>query len=148
MCTLFSWNYWPETKFNKFPANMPIYCDTFQYATTNATPNKKWSFPLKISSANVTKSAVSCGLRIWSHLLKKSWMASFFVQYCRTLENIEIHFRDLEVTVFPLNKNSKNELNFKKGREHSEYISSLKPSPQRQTPGVKMFFIQKCRLIK
>ena len=26
-----------------------------------ATLDKKWSFPLKISSVNVTKSAVSCG---------------------------------------------------------------------------------------
>ena len=32
--------------------------------------HKKWSFPLRISSVNVTKSAGF--LRIWSHLLKKS----------------------------------------------------------------------------
>ena len=34
--------------------------------------HKKWSFPLRISTVNVTKSAVL--LRIWSHLLKKSLM--------------------------------------------------------------------------
>ena len=34
---------------------------------------KKWSFPIRISSVNVTKSAV----RIWSHLLKKSLMKNF-----------------------------------------------------------------------
>ena len=37
--------------------------------------HKKWSFPLKISSVNVTKSASF--LRIWSHLLKKSLMENF-----------------------------------------------------------------------
>ena len=41
------------------------------------TPHKKWNFPLKTSSVNVTKSAVSCGLRIWSHLLKKSLIENF-----------------------------------------------------------------------
>ena len=45
------------------------------------TLHKKWNFPLKTSSVNVTKSAVSCGLRIWSHLLKKSLIeTSFFVE--------------------------------------------------------------------
>ena len=37
------------------------------------SPHKRWSFPLRISSVNVTKSA----LRIWSHLLKKSLMENF-----------------------------------------------------------------------
>ena len=39
--------------------------------------HKKWSFPFRISSVNVTKSAVS--LRIWSHLLKKSIMENFII---------------------------------------------------------------------
>ena len=34
--------------------------------------HKKWSFPLKISSVNVTNSAENCGF--WSHLLKKPLM--------------------------------------------------------------------------
>ena len=36
--------------------------------------HKKWSYPLRISSVNVTKSA---SLQIWSHLLKKSLMENF-----------------------------------------------------------------------
>ena len=42
------------------------------------TLHKKWSFPWRLSSVNVTKSAVSShllkNLLIWSHLLKKSLM--------------------------------------------------------------------------
>ena len=37
--------------------------------------HKKWSFALRISLVNVTKSSVS--LRIWLHYLKKSIMESF-----------------------------------------------------------------------
>ena len=37
--------------------------------------HKKRSFPLRISSVNVTKSAIF--LRIWSHLLKKSSIENF-----------------------------------------------------------------------
>ena len=36
----------------------------------------KWSFPLRISSVNATKTAVSC-FQIWSHLLKKFLMENF-----------------------------------------------------------------------
>ena len=39
--------------------------------------SKKWSFPLRISSVNVTKYAVFCSLRIWSQLLKKFLMGNF-----------------------------------------------------------------------
>ena len=45
--------------------------------------HKKWSFPLRISSVNVTKSAETADLvtftklRIWSHLLKKSLIENF-----------------------------------------------------------------------
>ena len=46
--------------------------------------HKKWSFPLRISSVNVTKSAVF--LRIWSHLLKKYLMENFTFVPC--LSNI------------------------------------------------------------
>ena len=39
---------------------------------------KKWSFPLRISSVNVTKSAISFGfLWIWWHLLKKYLLENF-----------------------------------------------------------------------
>ena len=37
---------------------------------------KKWSFPLRISSVNVTKSVF---LRIWSHLLNKCLMESIIL---------------------------------------------------------------------
>ena len=37
--------------------------------------HKKWIFPLRISSVNMTRSAVL--QRIWSHLLKKSLMKNF-----------------------------------------------------------------------
>ena len=42
--------------------------------------HKKWSFPLKIFSVNVTKSAVSCG---FCHIYWRnpSWKISFFVQW-------------------------------------------------------------------
>ena len=45
--------------------------------------HKKGSFPLKISSVNMTKSAGNCGFTIkdffskWDHLLKKSLMENF-----------------------------------------------------------------------
>ena len=42
------------------------------FETPEQPPYKKWSFPLRISSLNVTKSAVS-----FSHLLKKSLMENF-----------------------------------------------------------------------
>ena len=45
------------------------------YSALLVTLNKEWSFPLRISSVKVTKSAVS--LRIWSHLLKKFFMENF-----------------------------------------------------------------------
>ena len=42
--------------------------------------HKKWRFPLKISSVNVAKSAVSCGFGhiYWRNLY---WKTSFFVQW-------------------------------------------------------------------
>ena len=42
--------------------------------------HKKWSFPLRIFSVNLTKSAVSCG---FGHIdwRNPKWKASFFVQY-------------------------------------------------------------------
>ena len=43
--------------------------------STGSSLHKKWSFPLRISSVNVTKFASF--LRIWSHLLKKSLMGHF-----------------------------------------------------------------------
>ena len=46
--------------------------------------HKKWSFPLRISSVNVTKSAVSEEIYWKSHLLKKSWMENFIFCAMRT----------------------------------------------------------------
>ena len=53
------------------PLGGEIWLAEFHYA-----PHKKWSFPLRFFSVNVTK------LWIWSHLLKKSVMENFiFVQW-------------------------------------------------------------------
>ena len=38
-----------------------LYTLTIVYVSRHVTLHKKWSFPLKISSVNVTKSAISCG---------------------------------------------------------------------------------------
>ena len=51
---------------------------------TFQTLHKKWSFPLRISSVNMTKSAV----RICSHLLKKSIMEKFI--FCAVREFVLI----------------------------------------------------------
>ena len=48
------------------------YSQTLPPASRAFTLHKKWSFPLRISLVNVTKSAVS-----WSHSLKKSLMENF-----------------------------------------------------------------------
>ena len=50
----------------------PLVHDDFMLATSlRCHCTKKWSFPFRISSVNVTKCA---GNRIWSHLLKNSLM--------------------------------------------------------------------------
>ena len=51
-----------------------------QCAAQQVILHKKWSFPLKISSVNLTKSAVSCGFGniYWRN---PEWKTSFFV-YC------------------------------------------------------------------
>ena len=48
------------------------------YQRALATLRKKWSFPLRVSSVNVTKSAVSCG---FGHIYWKNpwWKLLFFV---------------------------------------------------------------------
>ena len=56
--------------------------------------HKKWSFPLRISSVNVTKSAVSCGFGR-THLLKKSLMENF--NFCTVLQ---CNFNNLNLNLF------------------------------------------------
>ena len=61
---------------------------------------KKRSFPLSISSVNVTKSAIV--LRIWSHLLKKFLMENFifcamFVVFRNCKKYSILNFSDLQV---------------------------------------------------
>ena len=52
-------------------------CQTSQYRHKGITLHKKWSFQLRISSINVTKSVVSCGFgHIYWRTLK--WKTSFF----------------------------------------------------------------------
>ena len=49
--------------------------------------HKNWSFPLTISSVNVTKSAAF--LRIWSHLLKKFLIETFIFLQCVSQRRIQ-----------------------------------------------------------
>ena len=58
---------WSKKQICAYPKNW-----TYLKVYAHPTLDKKWSFPLRISSVNVTKSAVSCGL--WLQLLKKSLM--------------------------------------------------------------------------
>ena len=56
-----------------------IFTSLKERSILSPTLHKKWSFPLRISSANMTKSAVSCrfGYTYWRNPL---WKTSFFVQ--------------------------------------------------------------------
>ena len=58
---------------------------------------KKWSFPLRISSLNVTFSF----LRIWAHLLKKSLMENFI--FCAVVVSILYTFWLLIILVLQWN---------------------------------------------
>ena len=69
------------------------------FKISQATLHKKWRFPIRISSVNVTKSAVvRRKLRIWSHLLKKSLMENFI--FC-AVQNMLIKVK------FSANQNTK-----------------------------------------
>ena len=66
-----SYHYFPAS-LNKAWAHLP----RLNFCLMRAHCKKKWSFPLKISSVNVTK---------WSHLLKKPLMENFiFCAVCLT----------------------------------------------------------------
>ena len=54
------------------------------------TLHRRWSFPLSISSVNVTKSAVSCR---FAHIYWKNpyWKTSFCVQYQRKTQGRNFH---------------------------------------------------------
>ena len=62
--------------------------------------HKKWSFPLRISSVNVTKSAV---LWIWSHSLEKFLMENFIFCavwvriFCENMYHKDLKFRTLAI---------------------------------------------------
>ena len=51
------------------------------------TPHKKWSFPLRNSSVNVTKSAASCRFFhiYWRNLLWKTSFKSWYSSLCKSL---------------------------------------------------------------
>ena len=89
VCTNFSSCFWKFGKQKMFNNNHPV----FQYNETisiirgvaraekkDYTLHKKWSFPLRISSVNVTKSAGNCefGHIYWRN---PEWKISFFVQW-------------------------------------------------------------------
>ena len=59
------------------------FSDFHKMIITVMTLHKKWSFPLRASSVNVTKSAVSCGFG-YIYRKKPEWKTSFFEQ-CETL---------------------------------------------------------------
>ena len=57
-----------------------VFRSDLHYVKYVETPlHKKWSFPLRISSVNVTKSAANCG---FGHIYWRNpqWKTSFFVQ--------------------------------------------------------------------
>ena len=63
---------------------IPFFMDDERFLLTQ---DKKWSFPLRISPVNVTKSAVSRA--IWSHLLRKSLLETSFFVLCGTLSSLQ-----------------------------------------------------------
>ena len=67
--TFVRFSYWVIIGFDEF----------FKDKTRLLPLHKKWTFPLRISSVNVTKSAVSCG---FGHICWRNpwWKTSFFVQ--------------------------------------------------------------------
>ena len=70
------WKNWPEMGYQvNVPAQYPRNQELYRENKKGTSLHKKWSFPLRISSVNVAKSAGNCGF--WSHLLKKSLMESF-----------------------------------------------------------------------
>ena len=68
--------------------NYNYICSSYKilhtYQKLLQTLHNKWSFPLRISSKNMTKSAVSCG---FDHIYSKnpSWKTSFFVRRSKIL---------------------------------------------------------------
>ena len=76
--------------------------DLFLTFFSKTTLDKKWGFPLRISSIDVTKSAVSCG---FGHIYWKNleWKTSFFV-YCKTLISIVVLFFQFLVSPFTQEK--------------------------------------------
>ena len=78
-------NTWKMSLTNKEFQHKSLFClfvflDVF-WVFIHLALHKKWSFPLRISSLNVTKSAVSSG---FSHIYRRNplWKTSFFVQCC------------------------------------------------------------------
>ena len=59
-------------------------CCIWNYNRASNSLRKKWSFPLRISSVNMIKSAI---LRICSHLLKKPVMENFIFCACNSNES-------------------------------------------------------------
>ena len=51
----------PDIAKNQVSKKVLLILNEKFYSGKHSTMHKKWSFPLRISSVNVTKSAVSCG---------------------------------------------------------------------------------------
>ena len=69
-------------------------------STSQPSLHKKWSFPLRISSVNMTKSAVYCE---YGHIYWRNpkWKASFFVQDSK--QNAVSPTGKLKITIFRRN---------------------------------------------
>ena len=79
--------FWGTFNFSRKPFLINISLKLFWNKTTSYhTLHKKKFFPLRISSVNVTKSAVSCG---WSHLLKKFLIENYI--FCVVIAILRIN---------------------------------------------------------
>ena len=70
---------------------------TFIHDVETVSLHKKWSFPLRISSANVTKSAGNC---LFGHIYRKNlwWKFSFFVH--RGVLSVQLYYKRVPSRLF------------------------------------------------
>ena len=102
---------------------------------TLVSRHKKLSFPLRISSVNVTKSAVSSGfLWIWSDLLKKSLMENSFFMQCITQVYLEYWSKKQCFKLTECYNNRKFFISFMKiGHGFNPLTTSVPPSYRNQS---------------
>ena len=82
---------WCHQYFRFYPlAIISLHCHTLQ---------KRWSFPLSISSVNVTKSVVSCGFGL-TYRRDPERNTSFFVQWQQKLLDFKLHITRLSIALW------------------------------------------------